>query len=95
MLTVRRADQYKVEELLPWIRAEYTQKTQRNSLDITIGSARHLPDSAAGGVIVSSASGKHRCDNTLEQRLALAYEGMLPVLRTTLLGPNDHRKFSD
>jgi len=42
----------------------------------------------AGGVQVSSASGKVTCDNTLDARLRLAYEAATPDIRASIFGPS-------
>lgn len=63
----------------------------------------HLPppytpgslDFCNGGVIVSAMSGRIICTNTLDARLALAYEGLLPQIRSILFGANENRKFFD
>lgn len=45
-----------------------------------------------GGVIVWGFNGRIKVDNTLDQRLRLLEEKMLPELRTTLYGKNPNRK---
>uniref|UniRef100_A0A7S4MM06 Vacuolar ATP synthase subunit E n=1 Tax=Vannella robusta TaxID=1487602 RepID=A0A7S4MM06_9EUKA len=40
----------------------------------------------AGGVVLSALGGKILCNNTFEQRLALASEGLLPEIRAILFG---------
>ena len=39
---------------------------------------------SAGGVVVSCCDGRIICDNTLDARVELAYEEMLPVIRRML-----------
>merc|ERR1712137_483481 len=40
----------------------------------------------AGGVVLSALGGRILCNNTFEQRLALASEGLLPEIRAILFG---------
>ena len=46
-----------------------------------------------GGVICGSANWNLQCNNTLDERLALLKEMMLPDIRTDLFGPSPNRKF--
>ncbi|EIW68859.1 V-type H+-transporting ATPase subunit E [Tremella mesenterica] len=52
-----------------------------------------LPDDSAGGVIGSSMAGRIKVDNTLDARLKILEEKMLPELRYDLFGANENRKF--
>ncbi|KAL0570743.1 V-ATPase V1 sector subunit E [Marasmius crinis-equi] len=52
-----------------------------------------LSDDAAGGVKLVSGSGRITVDNTLDERLRLLEDRMLPEIRNDLFGPNENRKF--
>ncbi|OXG92569.1 V-type H+-transporting ATPase subunit E [Cryptococcus neoformans var. grubii Br795] len=52
-----------------------------------------LSDDSPGGVIGTSMGGRIKVDNTLEERLRILEEKMLPELRHDLFGPNENRKF--
>ncbi|OXB39592.1 V-type H+-transporting ATPase subunit E [Cryptococcus neoformans] len=52
-----------------------------------------LSDDSPGGVIGTSMGGRIKVDNTLEERLSILEEKMLPELRHDLFGPNENRKF--
>jgi len=47
--------------------------------------------SCTGGIMVSTAEGRILCNNTLEQRLSLAYEQLLPYIRVKLVGNSPNR----
>ena len=47
----------------------------------------------SGGVVVVGYNGRITCDNTLDQRLLLAFEGLLPEVRVTLFGASETRKY--
>lgn len=47
----------------------------------------------AGGVVLTAREGSIMCNNTLEQRLLLASELMLPEIRMALFGRSESRKF--
>ena len=53
------------------------------------------PQSCLGGIVASMQKGKISVSNTLDSRLDLAIEALLPVIRTELFGPSDTRKFFD
>jgi len=50
-------------------------------------------DSSQGGVKLVSGSGRITLDNTLEERLRLLEDKMLPEIRHELFGANENRKF--
>jgi len=48
-----------------------------------------------GGILVVGYNGRIKCDNTLDQRLLLAFEGLLPDIRIALFGASETRKFKN
>jgi len=60
---------------------------------------RSLPDAdlndSAGGVSIVGGGGKIDINNTLEERLKLLETDALPMMRTTLFGKNENRRFYD
>uniref|UniRef100_A0A1D1XK94 V-type proton ATPase subunit E n=1 Tax=Anthurium amnicola TaxID=1678845 RepID=A0A1D1XK94_9ARAE len=52
----------------------------------------NLPEDCAGGVILTSNFGRIRVNNTLEERLTLAQEELLPEIRVLLFGPSPNKK---
>ncbi|KAI0330288.1 ATPase V1/A1 complex subunit E [Cubamyces sp. BRFM 1775] len=52
-----------------------------------------LSDDIAGGVQLVSGNERITLDNTLDERLRLLEDRMLPEIRTDLFGPNANRKF--
>lgn len=51
--------------------------------------------SSAGGVEVYNSDGKIKVSNTLESRLDLVAQQMMPEIRVALFGANANRKFLD
>ena len=49
----------------------------------------------SGGVSIVGGGGKIDINNTLEERLKLLETDALPMVRTTLFGKNEGRKFYD
>ncbi|KAH8096808.1 ATPase V1/A1 complex subunit E [Cristinia sonorae] len=52
-----------------------------------------LTNSLAGGVVLVSGTGRIVIDNTLDERLKLLEDRMLPEIRYDLFGANENRKF--
>ncbi|KIY62228.1 ATPase, V1/A1 complex, subunit E [Cylindrobasidium torrendii FP15055 ss-10] len=52
-----------------------------------------LPDDLAGGVTIVDSKRRLTINNTLDERLRLLEDRMLPEIRKDLFGPNENRKF--
>jgi len=52
-----------------------------------------LNNESAGGIKLINGSGRIVIDNTLDERLRLLEDRMLPEIRRDLFGPNENRKF--
>ena len=90
----RPKDRQLVEkEVVPAVSREYQQKNHDHKLEVLVQDS--LPDKSCGGVIVLSSDGKISCDNTLEARLQLASEKLLPAIRVLLFGVPEYRRFFD
>lgn len=60
---------------------------------VTVDDKKFLSAKSAGGIILSTTSGKIEVNNTLEERLHLLSEKALPAVRLELFGPSASRKF--
>ncbi|KAL6297786.1 ATPase V1/A1 complex subunit E [Sparassis latifolia] len=69
---------------------QYTEVSGR-TVNVTVVGL--LSDDIAGGVKLVSGSQRITLDNTLDERLRLLEDRMLPEIRNNLFGPNDNRKF--
>ncbi|KAI8927134.1 ATPase, V1/A1 complex, subunit E [Entophlyctis helioformis] len=88
----RAADLPLVKAAIEDAAKEFTAQTNMPIVG-KIDEADPLPDSSSGGVVLSVQEGRVRASNTLESRLELLQEMMLPEIRTTLFGPSPNRKF--
>jgi V-type H+-transporting ATPase subunit E len=84
-----------VQKILPAAVAEYVDIMKRESgvtlapkVSLNSDRNRDLDEKSAGGVLLTAASGKIRCDNTMQSRLQLVYEELLPSIRAILF-PED------
>ncbi|CAG8599743.1 14010_t:CDS:2 [Acaulospora colombiana] len=89
---VRKSDLQLAEAAVQAAHKNFTDTTKL-PLKIEIDKENFLPDSSAGGVILTSYFGRIKINNTLEERLKLAQEEMLPEIRVTLFGHSPNRKF--
>lgn len=69
------------------------QQDLRQAVDIKVDTNEFLPADCTGGIVMSAVDGKIRLTNTLESRLELLSQEMLPEIRNMLFGANHNRKF--
>lgn len=106
----RKADHKVVEKAIEEAREEYKDKTKKD-IKIKLDEENELPEESyanpsmnvtanantcrAGGVSVLGGGGKIDINNTLEERLKLLEVDALPMVRVTLFGKNENRRFED
>ncbi|KZS90078.1 ATPase V1/A1 complex subunit E [Sistotremastrum niveocremeum HHB9708] len=61
--------------------------------DVEVSVEATLQDDSAGGVKLRSGTGRITIDNTLDERLRLLEDRMLPEIRHDIFGINENRKF--
>ena len=98
VVNVREADLALAKKVIPGVVAEYEEKT-RTKIEIKLDEKRFLPasplevedgaPSCCGGVLVSARKGKIMCSNTLDTRLEIAYENLLPQVRSMLFDESE------
>lgn len=91
---VRQEDQSLIENLLPTVEKKYKDATGAN-VALTIEQDSYLPKDTTGGVELWAKNGRIKINNTLEARLELIAEQLVPEIRTALFGRNPNRKFTD
>uniref|UniRef100_A0A2K5YIZ1 ATPase H+ transporting V1 subunit E1 n=1 Tax=Mandrillus leucophaeus TaxID=9568 RepID=A0A2K5YIZ1_MANLE len=67
----------------------------KNDVDVQIDQESYLPEDIAGGVEIYNGDCKIKVSNTLESRLDLIAQQMMPEVRGALFGANANRKFLD
>ncbi|SAL97606.1 hypothetical protein [Absidia glauca] len=87
----REQDVDQVRDAIAYAKEEF-ENTLKCAMNLTI-SDDYLPSSSSGGVVLTGLKGKIVVDNTLEARLEIVKEDMLPQLRVILFGHSPSRKF--
>uniref|UniRef100_A0A8C9U1E6 ATPase H+ transporting V1 subunit E1b n=1 Tax=Scleropages formosus TaxID=113540 RepID=A0A8C9U1E6_SCLFO len=67
----------------------------KNNLEVRIDQENFLPSDISGGIEIYNGDGKIKVSNTLESRLDLMAQQMMPEIRVALFGANPNRKFLD
>ncbi|CCO32786.1 V-type proton ATPase subunit E 1 OS=Bos taurus GN=ATP6V1E1 PE=2 SV=1 [Rhizoctonia solani AG-1 IB] len=89
-VSAREKDVALVEKAIQAAQAEYKEISGR---DVEVKVETDLPENSAGGVRLISGNRRITIDNTLDERLRLLEDRMLPEIRTDLFGKNENRKF--
>lgn len=90
----RQADVNLVKTIIPIAVEEYGNATQRKC-NVTLDTENYLSPDCSGGVELYAYHGKIKSVNTLESRLDLISQQLLPDIRVSLFGRNPNRKFND
>ncbi|XP_041983192.1 V-type proton ATPase subunit E [Aricia agestis] len=93
-LRVRQADKALVESLLSQAQNDYKAKIKKD-VQLKIDTENFLSPDTCGGIELVAARGRIKINNTLESRLELIAQQLLPEIRTALFGRNPNRKFTD
>ncbi|KAI9326849.1 ATPase, V1/A1 complex, subunit E [Obelidium mucronatum] len=88
----RKKDIDVVTKAIEEAKAAYKAKLNID-VEVTIDSANPVPESSSGGVVVSGNEGRFLLNNTLEARLDLLCDAMLPDIRIMLFGVSTTRAF--
>ena len=88
-VTVRSGDVQLAQSAAKDAEAAFKDKSGR---DTKVEVKEGLSKDSAGGVVLSGHGGRIKINNTLEERLRLLEDRMLPEIRLDLFGPNENRK---
>ncbi|EFN82559.1 V-type proton ATPase subunit E [Harpegnathos saltator] len=93
-LRVRQADVHIVQSLLESVQQQYKYMTKKD-VTLKIDPDNFLPSESCGGVDLLASKGRIKVSNTLETRLELIAQQLIPEIRCALFGRNENRKFND
>ena len=83
-IVCRAKDRELVSAVMADAAEEFTKKTGIKVSSVSLEDSNSLPNTAAGGVVLTSLGGRVVCTNTLETRLQIAVEKRLPDIRKIL-----------
>lgn len=92
LIKTRKVDVDIAKKVLGDVEKEYTLAFPNKELKIEIDSS-FLPQDSCGGILASCQNGNIQVSNTLESRLDLLQESILPEIRVMLFGHSPNRKF--
>lgn len=93
-LKVRQQDEAIVNEILSDCVAQYKEKIGKD-VQLKIDKENYLPPNTCGGIELQAQKDRIKISNTLESRLDLIAQQLLPEIRCALFGRNPNRKFAD
>jgi len=93
-LRCRRTDIDLVKQLIPEAINRYKQELKQQDIKVSIDDKNFLPEDSAGGVELYAMGGKIKVSNTIEARLSMIFNQILPEIREKLFGVNKNRKIS-
>ncbi|XP_050535734.1 V-type proton ATPase subunit E [Daktulosphaira vitifoliae] len=93
-LRVREIDASVVEGLLDEVAAEYKSTSQKD-VNLSFDTETYLASNTCGGIELFAQKSKIKICNTLESRLELIAQQLIPAVRTALFGRNPNRKFAE
>lgn len=93
-LRVREVDVNLVESLIPSMTDQYKEMSGKDLL-IKVDKETYLPVDTCGGIELVAQRGRIKIPNTLESRLDLIAQQLIPEIRNALFGRNLNRKFTD
>jgi len=91
----RRRDLELVKRLIPESIDKYRKELKQKEIHVNVDEQNFLPDDSAGGVELYTMGGKIKVSNTIEARLGMIFNQILPEIRTKLFGANQNRKYHD
>lgn len=90
----RQQDLSLVEQAVPQAVGQY-QGMSGLSCNVTVDTINHLPASICGGVELLVRNSRIKISNTLEARIDMLAQQMLPEVKVALFGKNPNRKFDN
>lgn len=90
----RKADYDVVKKAINGAKKEYKENLEKDVI-VELDEKNPQPEGSPGGLSIVGGGGKIDINNTLDERLKLLETDALPMVRTTLFGKNENRRFYD
>jgi len=95
LIRCRQNDLALVEEVIGTAIDDYKQQTGKDKIEVKVDQEIFLPPNMCGGIDLIAQKGRIKISNTLETRLDMIAQQMVPEFRTSLFGRNPNRRFND
>ncbi len=89
-ILARSTDVQLIQSILEKVQGEFKEKSKGKTVELSVKEG--LPKDSAGGVRLSAHNDRIKINNTLDERLRLLEDLMLPEIRMDLFGANENRK---
>lgn len=93
-LHVRETDVSVVEDLVDEVAADYKVASNKDVI-LKLATDSYLAPQTCGGIELLAQRNKIKICNTLESRLELIAQQLVPAVRAALFGRNPNRKFAE
>ncbi|KAG7188368.1 hypothetical protein KM043_008022 [Ampulex compressa] len=93
-IRARQIDVPLLESILDSVQQTYKEFSKKD-VALKIDQDNFLPADSCGGIDLLAARGRIKISNTLETRLELIAQQLIPEIRSALFGRNPNRKFAD
>lgn len=91
----RKIDYDLVQQLIPEAVHRYKNELKQTKIQVSVDNKNFLADDSAGGIELYAMGGKIKVSNTIEARLSMIFNQILPEIREKLFGANLNRKYHD
>ncbi|KAL8716121.1 MAG: hypothetical protein Q9220_000026 [cf. Caloplaca sp. 1 TL-2023] len=91
----KKEDYGVVKKAIESARKEYKKSMDGKEVQVELDEKNPQPEGCSGGVSVVGGGGRIDINNTLDERLKLLETDALPMVRTSLFGKNENRRFQD
>ncbi|KAL8759689.1 MAG: hypothetical protein Q9184_003538 [Pyrenodesmia sp. 2 TL-2023] len=95
VVRAREADYDVVKKAMNEAKEEYKKSMEGREVHLELDEKNPQPEGCSGGVSVVGGGGRIDINNTLDERLKLLETDALPMVRTSLFGKNENRRFHD
>lgn len=93
-IRVREVDQSTITGILQGVASKYKDLTGKD-VNVKVDTESFLAPDVTGGIELQAQKGRIKISNTLEARLDLIAQQLVPEIRGALFGRNPNRKFAE
>ncbi|KAI4263236.1 MAG: hypothetical protein L6R42_001617 [Xanthoria sp. 1 TBL-2021] len=95
VVRARKEDYDVVKKAIESAKTEYKKSMDLKEVKVELDEKNPQPEGCSGGASVVGGGGRIDINNTLDERLKLLETDALPMVRTSLFGKNENRRFTD